>query len=298
VNYTSEQWNGDDALAALGIDQLGARLYDPTIGRFVSRDPLFDPGNLNAYAFAANDPVNGSDPSGMDDTTNVITKKCEDCGQPSGGHPPGGSPASTCVSCGIDTVHGSSNPGNQGDPSSIGCHHAGCPTGTSSKSQNSDTQAETDKAILRLHPSLEPHSGYAGGRQYIGDVPDTSPILLPYNDGEGIDKLVRQPWVNQDYINRLVEAGKRNGRSREDTLRLLESDLWAKWTASHLMGLALVKGAGVTRSPDGRTPQTPKPTSGPGSGQCRHRWQPRRQWRGYFCERSQLEYPRFLGRVS
>jgi len=65
TNYTSEQWNGGDALAALGITQLGARLYDPTIGRFLSRDPMFDPGNLNAYAFAGNDPINNSDPSGM-----------------------------------------------------------------------------------------------------------------------------------------------------------------------------------------------------------------------------------------
>jgi RHS repeat-associated protein len=64
MNYTSEQWNGGNALAALGVTQLGARLYDPTIGHFLSRDPVFDPGNLNAYAFAGNDPVNHADPSG------------------------------------------------------------------------------------------------------------------------------------------------------------------------------------------------------------------------------------------
>ena len=28
------QWNDGDALAALGIVQMGARLYDPVIGRF------------------------------------------------------------------------------------------------------------------------------------------------------------------------------------------------------------------------------------------------------------------------
>ena len=44
--------------------QLGARLYDPAIGRFLSRDAMFDPANLNAYAFAGNDPVNNADPRG------------------------------------------------------------------------------------------------------------------------------------------------------------------------------------------------------------------------------------------
>jgi RHS repeat-associated protein len=38
--YTNAQWNGGDALAALGLSQLGARIYDPVIGRFLSRDPL------------------------------------------------------------------------------------------------------------------------------------------------------------------------------------------------------------------------------------------------------------------
>ncbi|HEY6177082.1 MAG TPA: RHS repeat-associated core domain-containing protein [Kofleriaceae bacterium] len=66
--YSNEQWNGGDALAAFGISQLGARLYDPAIGRFLSRDPLLVPrtaATSNPYAFAANDPINASDPSGM-----------------------------------------------------------------------------------------------------------------------------------------------------------------------------------------------------------------------------------------
>jgi RHS repeat-associated protein len=66
TNYENEQWNGGDRLAAFGVVNLGARLYDPVIGRFLSRDPVFDPGNnFNPYAFAGNDPVNQSDPSGM-----------------------------------------------------------------------------------------------------------------------------------------------------------------------------------------------------------------------------------------
>jgi RHS repeat-associated protein len=81
--YSHEQWNGGDALAALGLSHLGARLYDPVIGRFLSRDPLLIPrtaATTNPYAFANNDPVNGSDPSGLETRT-----ACSSCTE----RPPG-----------------------------------------------------------------------------------------------------------------------------------------------------------------------------------------------------------------
>jgi RHS repeat-associated protein len=85
--YSNKQWNGGDALAAFGISQLGARLYDPAIGRFISRDPLLIPrtaATTNPYAFASNDPVNSSDPTGLcDEPSNKdgsCTKKPEDRG--------------------------------------------------------------------------------------------------------------------------------------------------------------------------------------------------------------------------
>gem|GEM_PF-1237131 len=69
ARHTTVQWNGGDALSALGVVQLGARIYDPVLGRFLSRDPLLTPrtsSKTNAYAFAFNDPVNFSDPTGLD----------------------------------------------------------------------------------------------------------------------------------------------------------------------------------------------------------------------------------------
>lgn len=42
-----------------------ARWYDPEAGRFVSEDPIGLAGGINQYAFAAGDPVNGWDPSGL-----------------------------------------------------------------------------------------------------------------------------------------------------------------------------------------------------------------------------------------
>ncbi|MET0492969.1 MAG: polymorphic toxin type 17 domain-containing protein [Actinoplanes sp.] len=52
---------------ATGLINIGAREYDPLLGRFISVDPLIDmndPQQWNAYAYANNTPVTMSDPSG------------------------------------------------------------------------------------------------------------------------------------------------------------------------------------------------------------------------------------------
>jgi len=43
---------------------LGARWYDPEIGRFLQRDPIGIDGGLNTYTYAENQPVLGIDPDG------------------------------------------------------------------------------------------------------------------------------------------------------------------------------------------------------------------------------------------
>ncbi|GAA1311628.1 type IV secretion protein Rhs [Planotetraspora silvatica] len=51
-----------------GLTNLGAREYDPSLGRFISVDPLFDtsdPQSWNGYAYANNSPITNSDPSGL-----------------------------------------------------------------------------------------------------------------------------------------------------------------------------------------------------------------------------------------
>lgn len=52
-----------------GLTHLGAREYDPGIGRFISVDPVFNmdaPEQMNGYAYAANSPVTDSDPTGLE----------------------------------------------------------------------------------------------------------------------------------------------------------------------------------------------------------------------------------------
>ncbi|MEV7773311.1 RHS repeat-associated core domain-containing protein [Kitasatospora sp. NPDC086791] len=67
-------WAGDKGFVggtkekATGFTLLGAREYDPRTGRFISPDPITDPGDpqqWNAYAYANNSPINKSDANGL-----------------------------------------------------------------------------------------------------------------------------------------------------------------------------------------------------------------------------------------
>jgi RHS repeat-associated protein len=58
--YTGQAW-----LSELGIYYYRARFYSPTLGRFLQTDPAGYGGGMNLYAYTGGDPINFSDPSGM-----------------------------------------------------------------------------------------------------------------------------------------------------------------------------------------------------------------------------------------
>ncbi|WUD85851.1 RHS repeat-associated core domain-containing protein [Streptomyces sp. NBC_00503] len=50
-----------------GLTHLGAREYDPTLGRFISVDPIIDttdPQQMHGYTYGNNNPLINSDPDG------------------------------------------------------------------------------------------------------------------------------------------------------------------------------------------------------------------------------------------
>ena len=57
--YTGQAW-----LPELGMYHYKARVYSPTLGRFLQSDPIGYADNLNLYAYVGNDAVNGIDPTG------------------------------------------------------------------------------------------------------------------------------------------------------------------------------------------------------------------------------------------
>ena len=48
-----------------GLSLLGQRFYDPSVSRFLNRDPIGYGGGMNLYRYADNNPVSEMDPSGL-----------------------------------------------------------------------------------------------------------------------------------------------------------------------------------------------------------------------------------------
>jgi len=70
---TSHKFTGYPRDADTGLDYASARYYGSRLGRFLTPDPsgmgaadLTNPQSLNQYAYVGDDPVNATDPSGMD----------------------------------------------------------------------------------------------------------------------------------------------------------------------------------------------------------------------------------------
>jgi RHS repeat-associated protein len=69
VRTTSRGFTNQEQIPGACLVNLNARLYDPTIGKFLSADPIVgDPGIPNAfnrYAYVLNNPLSFTDPSGL-----------------------------------------------------------------------------------------------------------------------------------------------------------------------------------------------------------------------------------------
>ena len=53
--------------SASGVRYYGFRYYNPSTGRWLSRDPIEENGGENLYAFVSNDGINAFDPYGLED---------------------------------------------------------------------------------------------------------------------------------------------------------------------------------------------------------------------------------------
>ena len=65
--YNPYRWNGEQTDAESGLTYMRNRYYQAATGRFIQRDPISYAGGLNLYGFCGSDPINASDPSGLEE---------------------------------------------------------------------------------------------------------------------------------------------------------------------------------------------------------------------------------------
>lgn len=65
VSYFGIGYDGRYFDADTGLEWNGERWYSPTLGRFISKDPIFPLSGANPYEYGFNSPTNYTDPSGL-----------------------------------------------------------------------------------------------------------------------------------------------------------------------------------------------------------------------------------------
>jgi len=81
-NTTGKGFTGHEMIDQVGVIHMGGRIYDPTLGRFMSADPvvkgLTNTESYNRYSYVLNNPMSYTDPTGYSWWSENVTDKFRD----------------------------------------------------------------------------------------------------------------------------------------------------------------------------------------------------------------------------
>lgn len=127
--YTGQMW-----LPEIGLQYSKARIYSPTLGRFLQTDPLGYADGPNLYNYVGSDPVNRIDPNGLTAYTCTSATKCTG---------PGGTsidPTKTFIGAGDTVLFGGVTYTYGGSEAAGGVSGSGGPSATDSGSGANNVQ--------------------------------------------------------------------------------------------------------------------------------------------------------------
>jgi RHS repeat-associated protein len=196
----SRAWINERYDSETGLQYLHARYYDPLLGRFITPDtwnPEMPGVDINRYAYAGNDPINGSDANGHSiddkpDTESGFGSSRSNSTQTG----PESSQENGCVGC-VKVA--------QAGPACDG-HHC------------------TPKEVLNYLKSAEP--SVAADKNIMGKK--GSPNIQPLDRRLNQDKFLHNRF-NKEFVERLQKIKEVNGRISPSDVVRVRNELNAKY---------------------------------------------------------------------